>query len=96
MNCFGEPDTGDDRGIHSLGNAGEGLTSSGLVPKLLPLAVDTTGALASTAADGLDHLLAIMGKGAEEHPPRKAVETTPALLAVLVLLVGGRVLRWLR
>ncbi len=50
---------------------------------------------AASTADGLDYLLAVVVQGAEEHPPRKAVEAA-ALLTAFILLVGGGVLRTLR
>jgi hypothetical protein len=53
-------------------------------------------AAAALAADGLHYLLAIMVQRAKEYPSRKAVEAAPALLAVLMLLVGRGVLRALR
>ena len=51
--------------------------------------------LAASAAYGLNYLLAIMVEGAEEDPPRKAVEAV-ALLAAILFVVGGGVSRALR
>jgi hypothetical protein len=60
------------------------------------LALYPTRTTAAPAAYGVEDLLAIMAQGAEEHPPRKAVEAAPVLLAALVFLVGRGVLRALR
>jgi hypothetical protein len=53
-------------------------------------------ATASSAAYDLDYLLPVEVEGAEKHPPRKAVEAAPALLAAFMLWAGGGVLRALR
>ena len=52
-------------------------------------------ALAAAAAVDLDYLFAIMTKRPEEYPSLQAVEAI-TLLAALMLLVSGGVLRGLR
>jgi hypothetical protein len=67
----------------------------GLGPKHLPLAVYPSSALAASAAHSLDSFLAVVTQRAEEHPSLQAVEAV-ALLAALVLVVGGGVFGALR
>ena len=57
-------------------------------PEEVLAALETTRTTTSAAADSLDHLLAIVVQGTKEHPPLQTVEAV-ALLAALVLLVGG-------
>ena len=64
-------------------------------PEEVSAALGPTRTTTSATADDLAHLLAIVVHRAEEHPTLQTVEAV-ALLASLVLLVGGGGVRAVR
>ena len=52
--------------------------------------------VAAPTADGINNLFAVVVEGAEEYPTLEAVEAAPALLAAVLLHVGGGWVRALR